>query len=131
MRLRTETLDDGTEMVLENYFGYGVHVPAGFIFDGASTPRIFWSILPPFKDVKVAACIHDYLCTQAKSKADRLYADELFWRILKANPRIGDLRALCGYCGVRIGAFFGIGVKYPHWTDVIKTTVGKIKGLVT
>ena len=37
MRLRTETLDDGTEMVLEPYFGYGVYIPAGFIFDGAST----------------------------------------------------------------------------------------------
>ena len=123
MRLRTETLDDGTEMVLEPYFGYGVHVPAGFIFDGASTPRIFWSILPPFKDTKTAACIHDYLCIQAKNKADRRYADELFWQMLRDNPRIGDLRALIGYVGVRLGAAFGIGVRYPHWTNLYKGRV--------
>jgi hypothetical protein len=47
--------------------------------------------------------------------------------MLKVNPRIGDLRALCGYCGVRIGAFFGIGVRYPHWTDGFKNMIKKIK----
>ena len=120
MYLRTETLDNGRERVIEPYLAYGVYIPSGFEFDGASTPRIFWSILPPFKDTKVAACIHDYLCEQAKSSDDRKFADELFYYILKHQGRISGLRAWIGFVGVRIGAAFGIGVRYPHWTDVFK-----------
>jgi hypothetical protein len=130
MRLHTMTLEDGREEVLRDFEVHGVLVPAGFQFDGASTPRVFWSIIPPFKDVKAAACVHDYLCEAAKNRDDRLFADRLFYRMLRENPRINDNRALAGYIGVRIGAFAGIGVRYPHWTDAIKTTVGKIKGLV-
>jgi hypothetical protein len=123
MRLRTETIDNGMERVIEPFHAYGVTVPAGFEFDGASTPRIFWSILPPFKDTKIAACIHDYLCIQARTKEDRLYADKLFYHILKHQGRISGLRALIGYVGVRLGAFAGIGVRYPHWTNFYKGRV--------
>ena len=39
-----------------------VTVPAGFQSDGASTPRIFWSIIPPWGIYGQAAVLHDYLC---------------------------------------------------------------------
>lgn len=38
-----------------------VHVPAGFVTDLTSIPRIFWSILPPAAAYAYAAIIHDYL----------------------------------------------------------------------
>jgi hypothetical protein len=36
------------------------HVPAGFEFDGASVPRIFWAFLDPASEGFEAACLHDY-----------------------------------------------------------------------
>lgn len=38
-----------------------VRVPKGFITDFASTPRIFWSILPPWGKYGKAAVVHDFL----------------------------------------------------------------------
>lgn len=36
-------------------------VPAGFITDFASIPRVFWRILPPTGKYNKAAVVHDYL----------------------------------------------------------------------
>lgn len=38
-----------------------VVVPKGFLTDGASVPRVFWSIFPPWGVYGQAAIIHDYL----------------------------------------------------------------------
>ena len=44
-------------------------IPKGFKTDGASIPRIFWSIYPPYKSEYFSACvIHDYLCGKEISK---------------------------------------------------------------
>ena len=41
-------------------------VPKGYTTDGASVPRIFWSLYPPYKPEWFTACvIHDFLCSQA------------------------------------------------------------------
>ena len=116
--LKTVLLECGNEQLLEDFTLWGVTVPAGFISDGASTPPPFWAIIPPYKDTKEAAYIHDYLCSVAKSKRDRLIADNLWFVTLVSNPRINNIRAIIGYIGVRIGAVFGVGVKYPHWTNL-------------
>lgn len=42
--------------------GCFVDVPRGFLTDGASVPRILWSILPPWGDYGQAAVLHDWLC---------------------------------------------------------------------
>lgn len=36
-------------------------IPEGFISDGASVPRIFWSVFPPVRDYFNEAVYHDYL----------------------------------------------------------------------
>jgi hypothetical protein len=51
------------------YLGYEdsshyVDVPRGFLTDGASVPRVFWSILPPWGEYGQAVVLHDYLCEQ-------------------------------------------------------------------
>ena len=111
MEIYTKTLPDGREQLLRSFTAHGVTVPSGFVFDGASAPRIFWSIIPPFKRTKKASCIHDYLCRNAKSKEDRKRADEIFYRMLQESG-ISETRCKIGYLGVRIGAFFGAGVYY-------------------
>lgn len=44
------TLNDGTKIVVHK----------GFIFDGASIPRLFWTILSPIGLLLVPGLIHDY-----------------------------------------------------------------------
>lgn len=39
-----------------------VYVPAGYLTDGASVPRIFWDAIPPWGAYGQAAVVHDMLC---------------------------------------------------------------------
>lgn len=39
-------------------------IPRGFVSDGASVPRMFWSIFPPVRDYFNEAVYHDYLLKQ-------------------------------------------------------------------
>lgn len=39
-----------------------VHVPAGYLTDGASVPRVFWNIIPPWGEYGAATTVHDVLC---------------------------------------------------------------------
>ncbi|EAJ1254841.1 DUF1353 domain-containing protein [Campylobacter lari] len=56
--------------------GLNFIVPKGFKTDGASIPRLFWSLFPPFKSEYFSACVvHDYLCEKANSRADYKIAD--------------------------------------------------------
>jgi hypothetical protein len=55
-----------------------ITVPSGFVTDGASIPKIFWSILSPFGDYFAAAVIHDYLYSNNNDKFSRLQADLIF-----------------------------------------------------
>ncbi|HAK7810146.1 TPA: DUF1353 domain-containing protein [Salmonella enterica] len=55
-----------------------ISVPAGFITDLASVPRIFWTFMPPDGKYAKAAIIHDYLYDNAlrtKKEADRIFLD--------------------------------------------------------
>ncbi|EBB6196917.1 DUF1353 domain-containing protein [Salmonella enterica subsp. enterica serovar Muenchen] len=55
-----------------------IEVPAGFVTDLASVPRIFWTLLPPDGKYAKAAIIHDYLYDNAlrtKKEADRIFLD--------------------------------------------------------
>ncbi|EGQ5165988.1 DUF1353 domain-containing protein [Salmonella enterica] len=55
-----------------------IEVPAGFITDLASVPRVFWILLPPDGKYAKAAIIHDYLYDNAlrtKKEADLIFLD--------------------------------------------------------
>lgn len=39
-----------------------VDVPLGFLTDGASVPKLFWNIIPPWGRYGQAAIVHDWLC---------------------------------------------------------------------
>ena len=68
------TLDSFT-FSFPNYPGGGfVIVPAGFQTDGATVPRLFWSILPPWGVYGQAAILHDYLC---RTRSLTTYAGEI------------------------------------------------------
>jgi hypothetical protein len=80
-------LPDGKTWVLRSKFSFylgatedseTIVVPAGFITDFASVPRIFWWIYPKWGKYGNAAVIHDYLYSAQLEKYPKKWADEIF-----------------------------------------------------
>ena len=82
-------LDDGKNWKLKKEFRYHVGkypsndiitVPAGFITDFASIPRILWRIFPPWGKYGKAAVVHDYLCvhrTRPSTETHKIFLEAM------------------------------------------------------
>lgn len=60
--------------------GIRIVIPAGFVTDFASVPRIFWTILPPAGSYGPAAVLHDFLYrthAATKDRADRYFFEAM------------------------------------------------------
>lgn len=62
-----------------------VTIPKGYLTDGASVPRIFWGIVPPWGIHGAASIVHDFLCEYLSVMVDgklvpisRKEADKIF-----------------------------------------------------
>jgi hypothetical protein len=90
--------------------GRVIEAPAGMVTDGASVPRIFWSLLPTWGSYSRAAAIHDYLigCIEAGvphvQAPTRLAADLIFWEATGVCETPMIFRILL-FAGVRITSF--------------------------
>lgn len=87
---------------------YWVIVPAGFLTDGASVPRILWWLLPPWSAYSQAAAVHDYLLEYATSyhhgrqvNVTRGQADRVFRDAMRVAG-IGTWPRQVMYVGVRL-----------------------------
>lgn len=68
--IAAETLDKDYWLVTKAFTYYvdyntkklRVDVPLGFLTDGASVPKLFWNIIPPWGRYGQAAIVHDWLC---------------------------------------------------------------------
>lgn len=92
-----------------------VYVPAGFLTDGASVPRPFWSIVPPWGKHGQAAVVHDFLVRElflyvkgVKTDINRQEADRIFLEAMKVAGVNWFLRNLM-YVSVSIWTFFDLG----------------------
>jgi len=103
--LELHPLPDGRNFRLAHVFGLFtpatglIVVPAGFITDLASIPRLFWNILPPFGKYTAGAVIHDYLYRT------RLVSRALADRTLLTGMKLGRVpfwQRLVIYWNVRI-----------------------------
>lgn len=66
-----------------------IKIPAGFVTDFASVPRLFWNALPPWGKYGKAAVVHDYCyrtgCLSRK-KCDQIFLEGMrvlgvpFWK---------------------------------------------------
>lgn len=75
-------------------------IPAGFVTDLASIPRVFWSVLPRDGEYAYAAIIHDYLYwTQVR---DRSTSDEIL-RSTMVDFGVSPLSVTAIYEAVRLG----------------------------
>ena len=75
----------GLIKLVESYEHDIYKIPAGYISDGSSIPRLFWvSVGSPFlPEFRSASIVHDYLYSEGIG--DRKKADELYRSILKNN----------------------------------------------
>lgn len=85
-----------------------VNVPAGFISDGASTPRWTWVLFPPWADYGQACVLHDFLLEKKTYtdgvntfKATAKQADIVFKEALNVL-KVAPWKVFLMYNGVRI-----------------------------
>jgi hypothetical protein len=94
-------------LVFEAKDGHTFVVPAGFVTDGASVPRLMWALYPPFgDDYEPAAVLHDYLYAHAEAfeGLTRRDADDIFLEAMTAAGfRASGRRAI--YWAVRVGGW--------------------------
>tara|TARA_R110000765_G_scaffold7963_4_gene26082 strand:+ start:89504 stop:89929 length:426 start_codon:yes stop_codon:yes gene_type:complete len=80
--LETE-LDYYSELLGDN-----IVVPSSFISDGASVPKMFWNIYPPFGKYLESALVHDYyyhLGRLGKAPVTKSTADKIFREAMKVQ----------------------------------------------
>lgn len=63
--------------------GDKITIPEGFEWDLSSTPRIFWSMLPPDGDFEIASLIHDW--AYQENYGTRRFADKEMYLWSKAS----------------------------------------------
>lgn len=61
-----------------------VEVPAGFETDGASVPRAFWAIFPPYGPYFRAAVVHDFLYSVGNTRFYRYESDDIFLEAMES-----------------------------------------------
>ena len=97
--MRAKTLEDVTYKVTTNTEVIHITVKEGFIYDSASIPRIFWSLIgSPFSGkYRMAALIHDAL--YATNYTTKKRADDIFYNIM-INEGVAKWRASLMYTAV-------------------------------
>lgn len=87
---------------------FGVTIPVGYEFDGASVPRAFYNVLARFTDSLPAAMVHDYRYDPTpgadglkRRELTRAEADREFYNNLR-SAGVGWRRAQLAYRAVRL-----------------------------
>jgi len=82
-----------------------ITVPAGFLTDGASVPKVFWNIFSPFGSYFPAALIHDFLYSRTSTwHISRLEVDEIFLAAMQ-DVGVGWITRRTIYRAVRLGGW--------------------------
>lgn len=85
-----------------------IKIPAGFVTDCASVPRIFWTVISPVDRHAKAAVVHDYVCRQKiykRKKCDLIFKEGL--TVLEIIP----WKVYAMYYSVRLFSIF----RYEIW----------------
>jgi Protein of unknown function (DUF1353) len=107
-----------------------VDVPVGFRTDGASVPRIFWNLYPPWGPYGKPAGVHDYLyqkrlITQPASLTARRYVERA-----EADSILRDAMQVVGI-GWWTRHVIYVGVRAGGWVTWDKYREAEMKGRPT
>lgn len=103
--LRLEHIDGRRWLVVEPFTyvmrnGQRFQIPAGFITDFASVPRVFWRLFPPTGTYSPAAVIHDWLyVTNGMTRGE---ADGIFRSVME-ELGVGWFTRQAMHLAVRVG----------------------------
>lgn len=112
-------LPDGRRWKIHEGFSYEtdggavIEVPAGFVTDLASVPRILWNIFPPFGTYIRAAVIHDKLYADHRAGLghySRAYADAVLLEAM-ADDNVSRWQRRIIWIAVRLGGWAAWRVK--------------------
>ncbi len=89
--LKVEETPSGLWKVVEDFSYHNkkddiIVVPAGFLTDFASVPRIFWTLIPRYGKYTSASVLHDYLYSikeRSREESDRIFLDAM--KVLKVS----------------------------------------------
>jgi hypothetical protein len=94
-----------------------IRIPKGFYTDGASVPKIFWSLLDPWSNFFSSAIVHDWLYSKDSNDifpvADRKEADLIFKEAM-FNAGVGWITRETVYRAVRLGGWASYKKKHSH-----------------
>ena len=113
LQLRMEYLVDQNKFrLLEPLVTPEVTVPAGFITDGASVPRVFQNLVPAFHRYFMACIVHDYMCVHRK-----VYPIKEIQRVLKINLERSKISQRYRFAIYYATKFFGPGTVFETIAD--------------
>lgn len=97
-----------------------VHIPKGFISDGASVPWPISLLLPADGKYLFICIVHDLMYRKGMSRLDRLEADVIFrgWLI---RDSIARWKRILLYLGVRLGGWYSFHRKPPWLVQNMET----------
>ena len=105
MNLKVERINENVWMLLEDFTlaidKHIITVKKGFDFDGASIPKLLWSIYgsPLNGNYVVASLIHDGL--YASQKVSKSIADKIFLDVMKQS-NVGYIKRTSMYLAVKM-----------------------------
>ena len=85
----------------------GITIPKGFVFDGATVPKVFWPLFPPVDKYIHSVALHDYLLSTGESWKK---SNEYLFKSLR-NTQIGKIRFNLIRISVSLYALFRIKFK--------------------
>lgn len=92
-------------------------IPEGFYTDGASVPKIFWSVFSPWGSYFSAALVHDFLYSKDSDEfyplKSRAVADKIFKEAMY-NAGVGWITRETVYRAVRLGGWASYKTKYSR-----------------
>ena len=113
---------EGREWTLEEGLvyktgGMTLVVPKGATTDFASTPRILWSVFPPFGRYNKAAVLHDHIYRTPSLDISRARADAIFLEAM-ITCRVPGFKRLVMYWAVRLFGGFSYQRRKPITTNI-------------
>ena len=96
-------------------WGLVITIPATFVTDFASVPRILWRIAPPATGKHIrAALVHDWLYRTPGVNVTRAQADGIFLAIMEMDGVAWATRQAL-YMGVRVGGASSFKTRSNPW----------------
>jgi hypothetical protein len=113
-KINNYMLEQPISIMLSN--GTIINIPKGYVWNGASSPRLLWSVFPPDSDAEIAYLIHDYLYDHkvalnvVKSFADN---EMLLWEKATNSTKYTSIKNISNTAAFIVVTLFG----KKEWND--------------